>query len=127
MTLGYVLLGSTRLSRGDLPESIAILERGLAVCRERDTPVFSALMATQLASAYASVGRGADGLALVEERLPQVESGKVFFYRSRSMAALGEACLLMGQGSAARPRAPPATELTRRKPERARCAGGAPA
>jgi tetratricopeptide (TPR) repeat protein len=118
MTLGYVLLGSTRLSRGDLPEAIAILERGLAVCRERDTPVFSALMATQLASAYASAGRGADGLALVEERLPQVESGKVFFYRSRSMAALGEACLLMGRGSDARRLALRAIELTRQDRER---------
>ena len=90
-------LGVTFVLRGAAEESIAPLERGLAIAELRELQVLIPLLLSQLALAYALSGRTADSLALVEQPRADPDQGPTFWLRqARQFIMLGEVRLLAG-------------------------------
>ena len=77
--------GVVHLGQGQLPASIAILERGLSICREADLPVLFPRLASHLGAAYALAGRLAEGLPLLEQARGAIQRHADFAF-SRPMA-----------------------------------------
>jgi class 3 adenylate cyclase/tetratricopeptide (TPR) repeat protein len=106
--------GHLHLTRGALREAIPMLERGLAICHERDIPLLVVHVASRLGYAYALSGRVADSLPLLE----QAASSTLVCYRPFSAAWLGEAYLLMGRREDATECAAGALKLARQLKQR---------
>jgi tetratricopeptide (TPR) repeat protein len=78
--------------RGEVSQAIRILERALALCRDRDILVLSGTTAGFLGFVYVLSGRLAEGLPLLSEAQ---ESEKQ--YQTLLVAHMGEACLMAGR------------------------------
>src|SRR5262249_7197541 len=68
-------LGPLRVLKADLPDAAAVLERGLDVCRRHDVAMLFPMVALNLASIYCLTGRGAEGVALIEQATASEASG----------------------------------------------------
>jgi class 3 adenylate cyclase/tetratricopeptide (TPR) repeat protein len=75
--------------RGEISHAVRLLERALALCRDRDILVLSGTTAGLLGFVYVLSGRVAEGLPLLSEAQ---ESEKQ--YQTLIIAHMGEACLL---------------------------------
>jgi DNA-binding SARP family transcriptional activator len=115
MTLGFWALGGLHRIKGDYAEAIRLLERGVALVRDRrrSSPVIGTLGHT-----YAVAGRIHDGLALLEEARAALDSVGFALLKSRLLAHLGEACLLAGRVDDALGFADQALRLARQRGER---------
>jgi tetratricopeptide (TPR) repeat protein len=58
-------LGYVRLRRGELPQAIGLLERGLRLCEQRQFRLFRYTVQAYLGSAYAPAGRDAEAAPLL--------------------------------------------------------------
>jgi class 3 adenylate cyclase/tetratricopeptide (TPR) repeat protein len=87
-------LGPAQLNRlrGEISHAVRLLERALALCRDRDILVLSWTVAGFLGFVYVLSGRVAEGLPLLSEAQ---ESEKQ--YQTLLVAHMGEACLLAGR------------------------------
>jgi class 3 adenylate cyclase/tetratricopeptide (TPR) repeat protein len=87
-------LGCVYSIRGDLPDSITVLERSLAVSREWNVTLLRPYVTWSLGYAYALAGRVAEGLSFLQQAIDGLESMGSAAFSSLAVARLGEACLL---------------------------------
>jgi tetratricopeptide (TPR) repeat protein len=93
----YWGVGLLSLRQGDLPQSIAALERSLAVCQAGDIGLLLPWVASTLGYAYALSARLAEALPLLEWAVEQSAAMKLMNHHPLLMAYLGEAYLLAGR------------------------------
>ncbi len=111
-------IGRVYLSRGDLEQASAVLERGLSVGRVWHIPLLFARVASALAHAYALSGRFTAALPLLERAVEQCTSLKLVYAHSPTVAWLSEVHLLAGRLDEAVPLAERALEGSRDRKER---------
>jgi len=92
----YFGVGLPHLRKGDLPQAIALLERGLGVCQAGDAQLLLPWVASLLGYAYALSGRLAEALPLLEQGVEQCAATKQMYLYPLFVAHLGEAYLLAG-------------------------------
>jgi class 3 adenylate cyclase/tetratricopeptide (TPR) repeat protein len=110
-------LAAPRICRGDLPGAIPILQRGLAISREMNIPLWFPLLAASLGYAYALSGRVAEGLSLLDQVLRQTDKGNRVV-RGLCLSFLSEAHLTAGRPGDAAAAARRGVEWTRQRHER---------
>ena len=59
-------LGTVALLKGDVEQAVALLERGLALCRSLKVPLAFPLLTSSLGAAYSLSGRWSDAISLLE-------------------------------------------------------------
>jgi tetratricopeptide (TPR) repeat protein len=106
-------LGILYLRQGAFGPAIALLERGLALCRDADLPLEFPIIASSLGSAYALSGRLAEAIPLLEQAVAQAVAMQRFDQQALRLVALGEGYLLGGRGPEALPLAQEALERAR--------------
>ena len=87
--------GILRVRMGDLDGAIAVLERGLDICRRQEFPLVAAANASVLGYAYALRGRLPEAVPLLEDAVEHLSRGVRF--DALSMVHLGESYLLAGR------------------------------
>jgi tetratricopeptide (TPR) repeat protein len=114
-TLGHAYLGAGLLClrKGDLPQAIAMLERGLGVCQAGDIQLILPYVASHLGYAYALSGRLAEALPLLEQAVEHCAATKHMNFYPLFVAHLGEAYLLAGRIADASQQARQALERSR--------------
>jgi DNA-binding NtrC family response regulator/tetratricopeptide (TPR) repeat protein len=117
-TVAYAGLGVVRLRQGEYAGAIDALQRGLALIRETNTPLWFPRVASALGVALALGGRAAEGRPLVEEAVEQAVSMRLQGGLSLLVVYQAEASLLAGRQAEARTAAARALELARRHGER---------
>jgi tetratricopeptide (TPR) repeat protein len=90
-------LGAMALRRGELAQSIAVLERGLELCHVGHVPFWFPLIGIWLGSAYALGGRMTDALPLLERAVDQHATIGLTGVHSLFLTFHGEALLLAGR------------------------------
>jgi tetratricopeptide (TPR) repeat protein len=110
-------LGAAFHLRGDLPEAMAHLERGLDLCRQADIGVWLNFLTLSLGRVYALSGRRAEAQRLLEESLA-VARTKTRVDESMSLAWLGTAHLLAGRPAEAQDAATCGLEVARQQQAR---------
>ena len=113
----YASLADAFLVRGAFPSAIALLERGLDVCRRWHNLDWFPEYAASLGLAYAQGGRLAEALPLLEQALAQ-ETTMGGGHRAIGLMALSHGYLLAGRLEAARTQAESALSLARERQER---------
>src|SRR5439155_4366605 len=114
----YRALGCLHLRQGDLPAAIAVLEKGLALCRSRDLALWVPSLGAALGYAYALDGRGAEGTTLLESALEQAATLGIRAGQALRSAWLGESYLRVGRLPDAGRLARQALDLARAHKER---------
>jgi tetratricopeptide (TPR) repeat protein len=109
----YLGVGVLRLRKGDLPQAIAVLERGLGVCQAGDIQNILPYAASFLGYAYALSGRLAEALPLLEQAVEHCAAAKQMNVYPLLVAHLGEAYLLAGRVEDASQQARQALERSR--------------
>jgi tetratricopeptide (TPR) repeat protein len=92
----YLGVGLLHLRQGDLPQAIAMLEKGLAICQTADVPLLFQLAAGALGYAYTLSGRLAEAQPLLEQAIELTAARPVGPY-PLWVAHLGETHLLAGR------------------------------
>jgi tetratricopeptide (TPR) repeat protein len=94
-------VGALHRHQGDLSHAIPVLQRALALCQDANIPLWVPLLVSTWAVAYALSGRTAEALSLLTQTPDHVaavrhrsEHGGL---RSRTLADLSEALLLVGR------------------------------
>jgi tetratricopeptide (TPR) repeat protein len=82
---------------GRLPESIAVLERALELCRAGHVPFWIPLISAWLGSAYAGTGRVAEALPLLEQAVDQHAAIGLSGVHALFLALQGEGLLHAGR------------------------------
>jgi class 3 adenylate cyclase/tetratricopeptide (TPR) repeat protein len=90
-------LAHLQLTRGELSHASGLLERGLALSRERNLTFFSVAYTGILGYAYALSGRSAEAIPALEHALSAIETIGYGSQRARFLAYLGEAYALAGR------------------------------
>jgi DNA-binding winged helix-turn-helix (wHTH) protein/tetratricopeptide (TPR) repeat protein len=111
-------LGILYLRQGAFGSAIALLERGLALCRDADLPLEFPIIAASLGSAYALSDRLAEAIPLLEQAVAQAVSMQRLDQQALRLVALGEGYWLVGRGSEALLLAQEALERARTARER---------
>ncbi len=83
--------------RGEFDLAIPLLERGLALCQEREFSVWLPQVTGYLGHAYARAGRVDEGLALLERAIEIFDATRAWPFRTLITAHRGAACLLAGR------------------------------
>jgi tetratricopeptide (TPR) repeat protein len=87
--------------QGDLSHAIPVLQRSLTLCQEANIPLWVPLIASTLGMAYALSGRTTEALSLLKQTPEHVAAvrhgGEHGGLRSRTLAELSEALLLVGR------------------------------
>ncbi|HSB81057.1 MAG TPA: adenylate/guanylate cyclase domain-containing protein [Candidatus Methylomirabilis sp.] len=87
-------LGSLYGVKGEYPQAIRLLERGLALSREWNIPIYAPPVSSSLGHVYALSGHIPEGLLLLEQASTTYEAMGVRVLNSLGVARLGEAYLL---------------------------------
>jgi tetratricopeptide (TPR) repeat protein len=111
-------MGSLYLRQGNLHQAIAVLERGIELCRVWHIQLLFPWVASSLGEAYALSGRVAEALPMVEQAVEQAAVMRFIPYVSTSCASLGEVYLLAGRPEEAMALAQRALEMSRQHSER---------
>jgi tetratricopeptide (TPR) repeat protein len=85
------------LHKGDVPQAIPVLERGLDRCQVANILAWFPTVAAPLGYAYTLVGRVAEGLPLLQQAAAQDTSRGLSAGHARWVAYLSEAYLLTGR------------------------------
>jgi predicted ATPase/class 3 adenylate cyclase len=112
-------VGQLRLAKGDFPQAIPVLERGLRVCQDAHIMNLFPWVVSSLGHAYAMAGRLDEALPLLEQAVEQAASTRTIAYHAMAMVWLGEAYLLAERLEEASQLAQRALELCRARKERA--------
>jgi class 3 adenylate cyclase/tetratricopeptide (TPR) repeat protein len=121
--IAHGCLGIVYLAQGDLEAAIRLLEPGVALCRAADYRAWLPTIAGALGEAYVSVGRLAEGRALMEEAFRDaLQRGRqdVLVSLARGLSA---AHLIAGRLDEARQHALQELDLARRQKARSQEAG----
>jgi tetratricopeptide (TPR) repeat protein len=89
--------GIVSVRMGDLDTAIAVLERGLNICRRQEFPLMAGASAAVLGYAYALAGRVAEAVPLLEDAVERL-SGNLRV-AALPMVYLGESYLLAGRNA----------------------------
>jgi class 3 adenylate cyclase/tetratricopeptide (TPR) repeat protein len=111
-------LGYLYCVRGDLGRSVALLERGFALCREWSFRIVSPITTGLLGYVYALSGRLTEGLSLLQEAETAGESVGLLWFRGLQGVHLGEANLLASNLEDAHRLAERACQLARERQHR---------
>ncbi len=111
-------LGTLTLLKGDVAQAVALLERGLALCRSLKVPLAFPPLASSLGAAYSLSGRSSDAILLLEEGARAGVSMKRVEGHALLLARLAGAYLLAGRIQDATLTARQAVQLAREKEER---------
>jgi tetratricopeptide (TPR) repeat protein len=111
-------LGYLHCSKGEVDQAIPLLERGVAVCREREFSVWLPQVTGYLGHAYAQVGRLEEGRALLARAIEIYDATRAWPFRTLLTAHRGTAELFGGQLAAARALGQGALALAREHGER---------
>jgi len=87
--------------KGELDAARPLLERALAISREREFAVWLPQVTGVLGHVYAQEGRLDEGLALLEEAIETYEATRAWPFRPLLTAHRGAACLRAGRPAAA--------------------------
>jgi DNA-binding NtrC family response regulator/tetratricopeptide (TPR) repeat protein len=90
-------IGGAHARRGDLAEAIAILERGLELCRSWTLSLWFPRVATSLGEVFVLAGRAAEAVALLEQAERQSRTMRVVRGRGPLLTCLAEAYLAAGR------------------------------
>jgi tetratricopeptide (TPR) repeat protein len=120
LIVAYAGIGGLYLCKGDLHQSISVLEHGLRICRDTmlDNRLLFRIVASRLGYAYALSGRIAEALPLLEQAIEGVPSRRAESANRQYLAWLGEAYLMVGRQDEAMDLAGQALELSRTFTER---------
>jgi tetratricopeptide (TPR) repeat protein len=83
--------------KGTLDLAVPLLERGLALCREREFGVWLPQITGYLGHAYSRAGRVEEGLALLERAMEVYDATRAWPFRALLTVHRGTACLLSGR------------------------------
>jgi len=111
-------IGCLYIRKGDIPEAVGVLERGLELCRTRDLALWSPSIGSALGYAYAQSGSVEAAGPLLEQAVEQAASLGITAGHALRLAWLGEAYLLAGRVPDAIRLADRALELSRERKER---------
>jgi hypothetical protein len=111
-------VGVLHLLKGDFERAMAILERGLSICKEAKIAVYAPFVASRLGCAYANAGRVAEGLPYLEQGVEESASAGRVAFLSLSTAWLAEGYLFSGRIEDAARLAERAADLSRQHKER---------
>lgn len=91
-SLGVALAaaGVVHLGQGNLPASIAVLERGMHLCQEVDLPLLFPRLASALGAAYTLARRSAEGLAWQEQAVERADAMQILHFHTLLLIHLGE-------------------------------------
>jgi tetratricopeptide (TPR) repeat protein len=92
-TFGCYGIGTIRAIRGEIADSITILEHGLELCRSWNLPVAFPLLSTSLGHAYCLDGRPEEAIGLLEEAERQAGAMARMGGHAMLLVRLGEAYL----------------------------------
>ena len=109
--------GYLSLRQGDLPRAIAVLERGVELCRVWQIHLLFPGVTSDLGVAYALAGRVGEALPLLQHAVEQATVMGFMPYVSSGLAALSEGYLLAGRPDEALPLAHQASALARQHHE----------
>jgi DNA-binding SARP family transcriptional activator len=87
--------------KGELDVAVPLLERGLALCREREFGVWLPQVTGYLGHAYSRAGRLEDGLSLLERAIDIFDATRAWPFRVLLTVHRGSACLAAGRLDAA--------------------------
>jgi len=87
--------------KGELDAARPLLERALAICREREFAVWLPQVTGVLGHVYAQEGRLDEGLALLDEAIETYEATRAWPFRPLLTVHRGAACLRAGRPEAA--------------------------
>ena len=104
--------------KGEDDSAVPLLERALALCRERDFGVWLPQVLGYLGYAYSRVGRIDEGLALLEQAIDVYEATRAWPFRALLTVHRGTACLAAGRLDPARALGQQALALAREHGER---------
>jgi class 3 adenylate cyclase/tetratricopeptide (TPR) repeat protein len=90
LVLACGALGTLWRLKGELGQATVALERALAVCRESES-MFTPIVSGALGGVYAQSGRVAEGLALLDDSVPAMESRGLLLYHSLVLLLRGDA------------------------------------
>ncbi len=118
LVLAYWGAGDAHVIRGDLIKTIAVLERGLELCRRGDFVLMAPIVTRILGEAYALAGRHVDALGYAQRAAEQLEALRYIPALPTAHAGLAEAQFLAGRFSDALHSARTALDLSRRHGQR---------
>jgi tetratricopeptide (TPR) repeat protein len=116
--VAYQGIGFLYLRKGDLPQAISVLRRGLELCRAWNIPVWFPQIASALGSAYALSGRVADALPLLEQAVEKHAAMRRMEGHPLLVIGLSEGLLMAGRLEEASQLGQRAFELSRAHKER---------
>jgi class 3 adenylate cyclase/tetratricopeptide (TPR) repeat protein len=93
----YFALGSLDLRKGDLPQAIPVLERGLGLCQSASILTWFPTVAATLGYAYTLAGRVAEALPLLQQASAQDTASGISAAHARWVTYLSEAYLRAGR------------------------------
>ncbi|SDR64314.1 adenylate/guanylate cyclase [Rhizobiales bacterium GAS113] len=93
LAFAYYGIGTVLVARGEVPGSIAALERGLDLCRSRNLPLMLPLLGTSLGRAYCLAARADEAIGLLEEAERQAVAMARTGGHAMLLVRLGEAYL----------------------------------
>ena len=93
LAFAYYGIGTVHVIRGDVPRSIAALERGLDLCRSWNLPLMLPLLGTSLGHAYCLAARPDDAIRLLEEAEGRASAMSRMGGHAMLLVRLGEAYL----------------------------------
>jgi DNA-binding NtrC family response regulator/tetratricopeptide (TPR) repeat protein len=111
-------VGYLYLRQGHLHQAIAVLERGVELCRLWHIQLLFPWIASSLGEAYALSGRATEALPILEQAVEQAASMRYILHVSTGLTALGEAYLLGGRPNDAVPLAQRALKMAQQHDER---------
>jgi len=111
-------LGVLFLLRGQLQNSIEILDRSLRICHSSNVPVYVPYVASRLGAAYANAGRISEAIPYLEDGVENLSAAGRVAFLALSTMWLSEGYLLSGRLEEARAVAHRALELSRTHKER---------
>jgi class 3 adenylate cyclase/tetratricopeptide (TPR) repeat protein len=115
--------GRVLLARGRDAEALAVLERAVAICREKKFVGQLMLALVTLSRAYSQLDRHADAVAAAQEGVRIKDDAKVPVTRGHHVQALAEALLAAGRLEEAEAAAREALDWSQRLEERGHAAG----
>ncbi len=114
----HIGLGRLYVLTGDTARAIAALERGLAICQERDVVALVPIVLAHLGYAYFLAGRHDEGRGRMEQALDRSSVMGAGYVRGRLLCWLGEAYLAAGDEARAHDAAEQALAHARAHDER---------
>jgi tetratricopeptide (TPR) repeat protein len=118
LTVACAGLGVVQFRRGDLDDAREVLERGLALSRTRNIPLWFPRLASTLGAVHVLAGRVEEGERLLDEAIRRAQTMNLVSGQSLLFAALAEARLASGDATEADAHARRALELARAHGER---------